>query len=122
MGLTTGLTGSTDEIIETYETPYLLWANEAYAPYCDFDALELPDVVSSNYLGAAVYELTGLTGLDPYFDTLEDLRRTLPVISHGCYLAADGSEIATLTDAQQSTLDLLADWKYYRLKEEALIQ
>ena len=41
LGLTTGLTGSTDEIIETYETPYLLWANEAYAPYCDFDALEL---------------------------------------------------------------------------------
>ena len=122
LGLTTGLTGSTDEIIETYETPYLLWANEAYAPYCDFDALELPDVVSSNYLGAAVYELTGLTGLDPYFDTLEDLRRTLPVISHGCYLAADGSEIASLTDAQQSALDLLADWKYYRLKEEALIQ
>ena len=67
-------------------------------------------------------ELTGLTGLDPYFDTLEDLRRTLPVISHGCYLAADGSEIASLTDAQQSALDLLADWKYYRLKEEALIQ
>ena len=46
----------------------------------------------------------------------------LPVISHGCYLAADGSEIASLTDAQQSALDLLADWKYYRLKEEALIQ
>ena len=122
LGLTTGLTGSTDEIIGTYETPYLLWANEAYAPYCDFDALELPDVVSSNYLGAAVYELTGLTGLDPYFDTLEDLRRTLPVISHGCYLDADGSEIMQLDDAQQSALDLLADWKYYRLKEEPLIQ
>ena len=122
MGLTPGLTGSTAEIIGTYETPYLLWANEAYAPYCNFDALELPDVVSSNYLGAAVYELTGLTGLDPYFDTLEDLRRTLPVISHGCYLDADGTALTGLTEAEQSVLTRLADWKYYRLKEEPLLQ
>lgn len=121
LGLSTGLTGSADEIISTYETPYLLWANEAYAPYCDFDALELPDVLSSNYLGATVYELAGLTGLDPYFDTLEDLRRTLPVISHGCWLDTDGNAIPALSGAQQAALDTLADWKYYRLKEEALI-
>ena len=121
LGLSTGLTGSADEIISTYETPYLLWANEAYAPYCDFDALALPDVLSSNYLGAAVYELAGLTGLDPYFDTLEDLRRTLPVISHGCWLDTDGNAIPALSGAQQAALDTLADWKYYRLKEEALI-
>ncbi len=121
LGLTTGQTDSVSDIIGTYETPYLLWANEAYAPYCDFDALALPDVVSSNYLGAAVYELTGLTGLDPYFDTLEDLRRTLPVISHGCYLNPDGTPVSALSDAQQSALDTLADWKYYRLREEALI-
>lgn len=121
LGLTTGLTDTTDDIIATYETPYLLWANEAYAPYCDFDALSLPDIVSSNYLGAAVYELTGLTGLDPYFDTLESLRRTLPVISHGCWLDTDGSALSSLSEAQQAVLDTLADWKYYRLKEEALI-
>ena len=120
LGLATGLTGATEDVIATYETPYLLWANEAYAPYCNFDALDLPDIVSSNYLGAAVYELTGLTGLDPYFDTLESLRRTLPVISHDCYLDTDGNEILSLTDAQQSVLTTLADWKYYRLKEEPL--
>ena len=120
LGLTTGQTDSAEEIIATYETPYLLWANETYAQYCGFDALELPDTVSSNYLGAAVYELTGLTGLDPYFDTLESLRRTLPVISHGCWLDADGRVLPQLTEEQQSVLDALADWKYYRLKEEPL--
>ena len=28
-----------EDVLATYETPYLLWANKAYAPYADFDAL-----------------------------------------------------------------------------------
>lgn len=120
LGLSVGKTDSAESILSTYETPYLIWANEAYAPYCDFDAAELPETLSSNYLGAAVYELTGMTGLDPYFDTLAEYRRTLPVISHDCWLDVDGTLLTALDDAQSAVPDLLAQWKYYRLKDEVL--
>ena len=121
LGLHTGETGTAEDVLATYETPYLLWANKAYAPYADFDALELPETLSSNYLGAAVYELTGLRGLDPYFDELSTLRRLLPVISHGLYLDAEGTVLPQLSQAQDDCLTRLAWWKYYRLKDERLI-
>ena len=43
LGLPIGMTDTSAHVLETYETPYLIWANEAYAPDCDFDALELPE-------------------------------------------------------------------------------
>ena len=122
LGLMTGETDTTDEILDTYKTPYLLWANKAYAPDCDFDSLDLPETISSNFLGAAVYELTGMTGTDPYFDTLEELRRSLPVISHGVYVDGTGAVSTETTDSQEEILRRLAWWKYYRLKDEPLHQ
>ena len=122
LGLMTGETDSSQDILDTYKTPYLLWANKAYAPDCDFDSLELPETISSNFLGAAVYELTGMTGTDPYFDTLEELRRSLPVISHGVYVDGTGDLSTETTDSQEEVLRRLAWWKYYRLKDEPLHQ
>lgn len=122
LGLMTGETDTTEDILDTYKTPYLLWANKAYAPDCDFDSLELPETISSNFLGAAVYELTGMTGTDPYFDTLEELRRSLPVISHGVYVDGTGNLSTETTDSQEEVLRRLAWWKYYRLKDEPLHQ
>lgn len=122
LGLSIGETDTTDEILDTYKTPYLLWANKAYAPDCDFDSLDLPETISSNFLGAAVYELTGMTGTDPYFDTLEELRRSLPVISHGVYVDGTGTVSTETTDSQEDVLRRLAWWKYYRLKDEPLHQ
>ena len=122
LGLMTGETDTTEDILDTYKTPYLIWANKAYAPDCDFDSLELPETISSNFLGAAVYELTGMTGTDPYFDTLEELRRSLPVISHGVYVDGTGAVSTETTDSQEDVLRRLAWWKYYRLKDEPLHQ
>ena len=122
LGLMTGETDSSEDILDTYKTPYLLWANKAYAPDCDFDSLDLPETISSNFLGAAVYELTGMTGTDPYFDTLEELRRSLPVISHGVYVDGTGNLSTETTDSQEEVLRRLAWWKYYRLKDEPLHQ
>ena len=122
LGLMTGETDTSGDILDTYKTPYLLWANKAYAQDCDFDSLDLPETISSNYLGAAVYELTGMTGTDPYFDALEALRRSLPVISHGVYVDGTGTVSTETTDSQEEVLRRLAWWKYYRLKDEPLHQ
>ena len=122
LGLPIGMTDTSAHVLETYETPYLIWANEAYAPDCDFDALELPETISSSYLGAAVYELTGMCGMDPYFDMLNAVRRSLPVINHDVYLDASGYEITRLTSGQEAQIRCLQWWKYYRLKDEALLE
>lgn len=114
--------GSAESVLSTYKTPFLLYANRAYADSCDFSALALPESISSNYLGAAVYELTGMTGTDPYFDTLESVRRALPIISHGYYTLADGSTVSTLPDDLQALYEKLDKWKYYRLMDEPLIE
>lgn len=116
------MTDTSAHVLETYETPYLIWANEAYAPDCDFDALELPETISSSYLGAAVYELTGMCGMDPYFDMLNAVRRSLPVINHDVYLDASGQVITRLTSEQEAQIKCLQWWKYYRLKDEALLE
>ena len=122
LGLPIGMTDTSAHVLETYETPYLIWANEAYAPDCDFDALELPETISSSYLGAAVYELTGMCGMDPYFDMLNAVRRSLPVINHDVYLDASGQAITRLTSEQEAQIRCLQWWKYYRLKDEALLE
>lgn len=105
--------------LEAYKTPYLLWANRAYATSCNFSVLDLPETMNANYLGAAVYELAGLSGLDPYFDELEDIRRTIPVAAHDVCLAGDGS---LLTPAQNRLIERLSQWAYYRIKDEILIK
>ncbi len=112
--------GDGETVIDAYRTPYLLYANEAYAGSCDFQALSLPSEISSSYLGAAVYELTGLKGSDPYFDTLTDIRRELPVICHGYYRLSDGSIVSQLTPKQTQMYTLLDNWKFYRLMDEQL--
>ena len=121
LGVPVGEDDTWEHVLKTYETPYLIWANEAYAPYCDFDALELPETISSSYLGAAVYELTGMSGMDPYFDTLNSLRRSLPVINHDVYLNTAGNVIAELSKEQENQITQLYWWKYYRLKDETLL-
>lgn len=122
LGLPIGTDDTLQHTLSTYETPYLIWANAAYAPDCDFDALDLPNTISSSYLGAVVYELTGLRGMDPYFDALCDLRRSLPVINHDVYLDPAGRVIPTLSQAQETQLQQLYWWKYYRLKDEPLLK
>lgn len=120
LGLHFNREGDGASVIDTYSTPYLIYANAAYAPYCDFASLELPERFSSNYLGAVVYELTGMKGIDPYFDTLTDIRRELPVLSHGYLMLSDGRIVSELPEEKQVLCEQLDKWKYYRLIDEPL--
>ena len=59
-----GLTQEADwDALRSYETPYVIWANDAAAETLDWDAaaeaLDLPETISASFLGAAVLELTG---------------------------------------------------------------
>lgn len=122
IGSQVGLTDTPEQIIYTYETPYVIWANDALL--ADFDlaaaaeALELPPEgrISANYLGSLVYELTGMTGNSPYWDYLTQARRVLPVVGHEACFLPDGSYTMTLTEEQEAVLEKLRWWQYDRLK------
>ena len=86
-------------ILCSYETPYVIWANDAAAEALDWDAaveaLDLPDDgrLSASFLGAALVELTGRGGESAWFRFLNDLRRVVPVVQKKTYVTLDGDII-----------------------------
>ena len=86
-------------ILCSYETPYVIWANDAAAEALDWDAaveaLDLPEDgrLSASFLGAALVELTGRGGESAWFRFLNDLRRVVPVVQKKTYVTLDGDII-----------------------------
>ena len=128
IGLDIGNEASISSAIDTYSTPFLIWANRAYCNQYDFLAraasLDLPagNRISDIYLGELVYELCGLSGADAYWDFLGQARRTLPVICQGRYELPDGTMTEVLTAEQQAVESKLRKWGYYRVMDERTAQ
>lgn len=70
-------------------------------------------------------ELTGRTGESPWFDFLNDLRRTAPVVQKQAVMLSDGTLVPDLAQwaAEDPTGQTLADqilqwrqWSYYHLR------
>ena len=118
--------------LNSYATPYVIWANDAAAEALDWEnavaALDLPQEpsdLSAAFLGAAVLELTGRTGESPWFDFLNSLRRMAPVIQKDACLLSDGTLVSqTDLDADESAesaelraaVDQWRNWSYYHLR------
>lgn len=108
----------------SYETPYVIWANDAAAKELDWDstvaALNLPKDgdISACYMGATVLELTGRGGENAWFHNLTQARRELPIIQKKLYETADGSvkKAQDLSSAQQRLVSKLHCWTYYKMK------
>lgn len=114
----------TDSFLRAYETPYVIWANDAAAEALDWpaaaEALQLPEngSLSACYLGATVLELAGRAQESAWFQYLTELRRELPVIQKETVMHADGS-ITTVDKLEQAQKDMIAklrNWSYYKLK------
>ena len=107
--------------LTSYETPYVIWTNDAGAEALDWEAavasLDLPESgdLSAAFLGAAVLELTDRTGESPWFDFLNQLRRELPVVQKQAYLPADGTLTDQLTEEQAAQVLKWRQWSYYKL-------
>ncbi len=108
----------------TYETPFVLWVNDAAEKALDFsarkEALELPEngVINANYLGAVVLELTGRRDSDSFFSYLNDLRRSLPVYHKGTGMNEGGELFEELPPQYEADMEKLSFWEYYRLQVE----
>lgn len=92
LGLSVGSTGTYKETLTSYETPYIIWANEAALAQNNFaetaaaegliigSAGEVTNNMSANYLGALVLKLAGFGDDDTYFGFLNKARRQMPVL------------------------------------------
>lgn len=118
----------------SYETPYVIWANDAAAAALDWEsavaALELPENgrLSASFLGAAVLELTGRGEESPWFAFLNELRRQTPVVQKKTYMLMDGTYVPERELDQWTPEegpggdDIRADvlkwrqWSYYKLR------
>ncbi len=124
LGCEIGKTGSVAERLSAYETPFVIYANNSFCQSRDFekDAAKLGidgKTISDIYLGAAVCELIGFDGVDPYIDFLNDARRVLPAFNEkdDIYVQPDGSVLDNAADKQREILKKLDILQYYRLTE-----
>ena len=102
--------------LTSYETPYVIWANDAAYDLLDWSRAEaLPETISASFLGAAVVELTGRETAWSSF--LNELRREAPVIQKQTTVLSDGTVLTE--DAGADVLEAVAKWRqwsYYKLK------
>ena len=112
--------------LRSYETPCVIWANDAAARALDWESaaasLDLPEdgVISACYLGAVLAELTGRSGESPWFDFLNRLRREAPVVQQADYVAPDGS--AFTEPGPELAADILKwrQWSFYKLQHKEI--
>ena len=113
--------GNPDDVFFNYETPCVLWANDAAASLLDWDAARLPDNgrLSASFLGALILDLTGRGHADAWAAFLNGLRRRVPVVQNQFCMLADGT--VTDTDGAFSG-DILQwrQWSYYKLTQKDL--
>ena len=105
--------------LTSYETPYVIWANDSAYEMLDWSAVEaLPETISSSFLGAAVLELTGHTVNSSWFTFLNDLRQEFPVVQKNTAVTADGQIVNPdlLDDHPSKALQKWRQWSYYKLK------
>ena len=120
-----------EDILCSYKTPYVLWANDAAADTLNWNeavaALDLPEdgVLSASFLGSVLLDLTGRAGENAWFDFLSSLRRIAPVVQKKTYILADGSVLPQrilneqTDEASMELKDAVRKWRcwsYYKLK------
>lgn len=122
LGLSIAQGDAADDPLESYRTPYLIWANDAAAQSLDFSAavdaaaLENGATINASYLGAAVLELTGRSGESAWFDFVNEQRRLLPAYRNGIGLTADGTLFRDLPQELQPLIEKVRNWTYYKMK------
>lgn len=126
LGLNIGDETSAENIINTYSTPYVIWANEEAAELINLQDkkaeldLQADNKISANFLGGMVLELLGYTGQDPYFDYINEVRKEVPVIYKENYKTADEGYTKDLDEYDQTLVNNLRNWEYYKMRFEKI--
>ena len=110
------------ENLRAYETPYVIWANDAAAEVLDWESavetLDLPESgqLSACFLGAALLELTGRGESTSWFAFLNQLRRQVSVVQKTACVSAEGGVFAGPAGDLAEEIAKWRQWSYYKLK------
>lgn len=108
-----------------YETPFVVWANDAAADTLEWEntvaelGLSENGQISASFLGAMLLDLTGRGQESPWFAFLNQLRRECPVVQKNTYLLSDGSYVRSQEPDQpelRDSIDQWRKWSYYKLR------
>lgn len=117
---------STQDWLDAYAPPFVMWANQAGADALDFDTLAerlgIPQdgMLSASFLGAAVLDAVGCGQSDAFFAFVNSLRREWPVVQRGTAVDAQGNYLSALDGTAADAVKDYQDRTYYRMKYETV--
>ncbi|WP_352399469.1 LTA synthase family protein [Anaerotignum sp.] len=120
--------GTLEERLALYETPFLIWQNDAAKKQCDFTetakGANLPDsgIINAHYLGALLTQLLGMDGLSPMYDYVNVVRKVLPVSTNTIFVDDAGIYTDTPNVEQSEKIQKLRNWQYYKLFDQVIIK
>lgn len=118
-----GLSGSVEEYLNTYETPYFIWSNETARKLFRQQGRELPmgeaPLISTNYLGSELLNYLGIND-SVYFNYLNEVKQSLPVITGRVYKTSDGKFTENLSEKEKEIISQYRDSQYYMLFENEI--
>ena len=121
------LNGNQWQLLKAYETPYFIWANDAALETTNFaenvENMDMPanNTMSSFYLGSMLLELLDLDGISSFFEYVNDMRTSIPIVFDGLYMLSDGTLATVLSDDQNQLLDYYKKWVYYKIFDEEVL-
>ena len=121
------LNGNQWQLLKAYETPYFIWANDAALETTNFaenvENMDMPanNTMSSFYLGSMLLELLDLDGISSFFEYVNDMRTSIPIVFDDLYMLSDGTLATVLSDYQNQLLDYYKKWVYYKIFDEEVL-
>ncbi len=112
--------------VEQYQTPFLIWENQASRESLDLseNVAELGfsdlDDFSVAYLGSTLMELLGFDGLSPFLQYVNTVRDQVPIWNLSVW-ASSGGTLQSKDDIPDNIVDLLStyrSWSYYKLFDD----
>ena len=110
-----------------YETPCVLWANDAAAAELDWEnavsALGLAEnqKLSAAFLGPLLLELTGRGQMTPWASFLNDLRRLAPVVQRQVWQKPEGTVVEGIDGTElENWVRVWRQWSYYKLEQKTI--
>ena len=77
--------------------------------------------MSSFYLGSMLLELLDLDGISSFFEYVNDMRTSIPIVFDDLYMLSDGTLATVLSDDQNQLLDYYNKWVYYKIFDEEVL-
>lgn len=117
-----GTLGELLSFLNTYETPYFIWSNkqakELLSQKGTYIKGQAP-LISVNYLGTELLNYLGISS-SPYFNFLNEIKASIPVITNRFYKTDTGKFIEGLTDKEEKIITQYRDLQYYLMFDNKL--